>query len=283
MLKFHEDLIFKNISYEHGQLVLKLLNLEGKIVRFHPTEYGMPDPKMYKPDLVIEVEGKIYIIEFQSTYVDIYDKKRFRLYSALVDHLRNTNNKDIEVHVLSTVEKERIKIYRINEKAAFPIFIHSLKSHDGDEFLNNINDKIENNYKLSDEELTTLSLVPFMNSEFDIETVIMNAVNTICRVENSDDEINRFIRGIELIIADKFVKTPIIKRNIANLLGGNMQIIEDYAEEYAKKHAKEHVGEYIKENNEGIIISMFNNGVSKEDIAKLTGLDLVFVNETLSK
>lgn len=62
-----------------------------------------------------------------------------------------------------------------------------------------------------------------------------------------------------------------------------MQIIEDYAEEYAKKHAKEHVGEYIKENNEGIIISMFNNGVSKEDIAKLTGLDLVFVNETLSK
>lgn len=274
-MKFHEDLIFKNISYEHGQLVLKLLNLEGKIVRFHPTEYSMPDPKMYKPDLVIEVEGKIYIIEFQSTYVDIYDKKRFRLYSSLVDHLRNRNNKDIEVHVLSTVEKEGTKIYRINEKAAFPIFIHSLKSHDGDKFLNIINNKIENKEELSEEELTTLSLVPFMDSELDIETVILKVAYAICGTENSDDEINRFIRGIEFIIADKFVKTPITKRIIANLLGGNMQIIEDYAEERAKEHTKK--------NNEGIILSMFNKGVSKEDIARLTGLDSDFVNETLSK
>ena len=159
-MKFHEDLIFKDVSYEHGQLVLKLLNLDGKIVRFHPTEYNMPDPKMYKPDLVIEVEDKIYIIEFQSSYVDIYDKKRFSFYSALIDHLRNKNNKDIEVHVLSTIEKENIKIYKVNRKAVFPIFIHSLKSYDGDKFLNNMNAKIENKEDISDEDLTTLCLVP---------------------------------------------------------------------------------------------------------------------------
>ena len=112
-MEFHEDFIFKDISYDTGQLILKLLNLKGTIVKFHPTEYSVIDPKMYKPDLVIEVEDKIYIIEFQSTSVGIHVKKRFRFYSALIDYLRNRNNKKIEVHVLSTIEKEQTKFYSV--------------------------------------------------------------------------------------------------------------------------------------------------------------------------
>jgi DNA-binding NarL/FixJ family response regulator len=91
--------------------------------------------------------------------------------------------------------------------------------------------------------------------------------------------LNQFIRGIELIIADKFVETKIIKRTVANLLGGNMQIIEDYAKEYAKEYAEKHT----KENNENIVIRMFNEGLTKEDIARFTDLDLGFINKTLSK
>lgn len=74
---------------------------------------------MYKPDFVIEVTDKIYIIEFQITYVDINDKKRFRFYVALIDHIKNESNKDIEVHVLITVEKEKTKIYKISVKWCF--------------------------------------------------------------------------------------------------------------------------------------------------------------------
>ena len=54
-------------------------------------------------------------------------------------------------------------------------------------------------------------------------------------------------------------------------LGGNMQIIEEYAKEYAENHTKK------------IIVRMFDEGLSREDIARFTGLDLSFVNETLSK
>jgi hypothetical protein len=167
-LEFHDDLIFKDISYSHGQFILELLNLKGTIVKFHPTEYNVVDPKMYKPDLVIEVEDRIYIIEFQSTSVGIEVKKRFRFYSALIDYLRNKNNKKIEVHVLSTMEKEKTKIYKINDEAVFPIYIHSLMDYDGDEFLNTINDKIENNHTIQNDELITLCLVPFMKSDLDI-------------------------------------------------------------------------------------------------------------------
>ena len=94
---------------------------------------------MYKPDMVFELEDRIIILEFQSTYVDTSDKKRFRLYTALFDHLKNKSQKDIEVHVLSTVEAEKTKCYKINPDSSFPIYIHSLKSYDGDEFLNMIN------------------------------------------------------------------------------------------------------------------------------------------------
>lgn len=290
-MEFHEDLIFKDISYDTGQLMLKLLNLKGRIVRFHPTEYSVIDPKMYKPDLVIEVEDRIYIIEFQSTSVGVNVKKRFRFYSALIDYLRNRNNKKIEVHVLSTSEKEQTKFYSVCDEAVFPIYVHSLKEYDGDEFLNMMNDKIENNLKMSNEELVALSLVPFMKSDEDIEKVILQVAVSISNVKSLNDDLNRFIRGIELIIADKFIETKLLKKSIANLLGGNMQIIEDYAKDYAREHAKEYAKEYAedyaknhtKENNENIVIRMFKEGLCKDDIARYTGLDLSFIDEALSK
>ena len=54
---------------------MRIMRLKGKIVEVHETEFSMVEPKMYKPDFVMEVTDKIYIIEFQSTYVDIHDKK----------------------------------------------------------------------------------------------------------------------------------------------------------------------------------------------------------------
>ena len=88
-MEFHEDIIFKSQGQVYGQELMDIINIEGKIVEVHQTEYGIIDPKMYKPDMVFELEDRIIILEFQSTYVDISDKKRFRLYSALFDHLKN--------------------------------------------------------------------------------------------------------------------------------------------------------------------------------------------------
>ena len=138
-MEFHEDVIFKSQGREYGQELIEIIKIKGKIVKVHQTEYGIIDPKMYKPDMVLELEDKIVILEFQSTYVDISDKRRFRLYSALFDQIQNKSKKNIEVHVLSTVEVEKTKYYKINKDSSFPIYIHSLKSYDGDEFLNMMN------------------------------------------------------------------------------------------------------------------------------------------------
>lgn len=274
-MKFHEDVIFKSHGRRAGESILRIMNLEGKVVQVHETEFSVIEPKMYKPDFVLEVTDKIYIIEFQSTYVDIYDKKRFRFYTALIDHIKNKSNKDIEVHVLSTVEKEKTKYYSISDEAVFPIYVHSLKSFDGDEIINMINDKITHNIILTDDELMLLSLVPFMTNSTNVEQSILRTTYLISNINDLDYEIAQFIKGIELILADKFVKSDSIKKTVVNLLGGNMKIVEDYAQRIAN--------DKVEESMKQTVLNMFENGCSVKNIVNLTGYNLDFVKKVLSK
>ena len=75
-MKFHEDVIFKNNGQIYGQELMEIIKIKGKIVEVHQTEYSIIDPKMYKPDMVFELEDRIIILEFQSTYVDVDDKRK---------------------------------------------------------------------------------------------------------------------------------------------------------------------------------------------------------------
>ncbi len=251
------------------------MEIEGKIVEVHQTEYSIIDPKMYKPDMVFELEDKIVIIEFQSTYVDISDKKRFRLYSALFDQIKNKSQKDIEVHVLSTVELEKTKWYKINPDSSFQIYIHSLKNRDGDEFLNSMKTKIANNQQLSEKELLLISLICFMKSEMGIEYSIFNSAVTITNIPDLNKDIAQFVKGVVLMLCDKFVEDESLNTTISNLIGGNMKIVEDYAQRVAQRK--------VDEKTEEIVKNMDEKGVKKEDIAKIANVSLDFVNQALSK
>lgn len=278
-MEFHEDVIFKSQGQVYGRELMDIIKIEGKIVEVHQTEYGIIDPKMYKPDMVFELEDRIVILEFQSTYVDISDKRRFRLYSALFDHLKNKSQKDIEVHVLSTVEAEKTKCYKINPDSSFPIYIHSLKSYDGDEFLNMINTKISNNQQLSEKELLLISLICFMDNRSGIEYSILNSAVVITNVPDLDKDIAQFVKGVVLMLCDKFVVDESLNMTISNLVGGNMKIVEDYAQRVAQRK----VDEKLKERDEEIVRNMDEKGVKKEDIAILANVSLEFVEKTLSK
>ena len=274
-MEFHEDVIFKSQGQVYGQELMDIINIEGKIIEVHQTEYGIIDPKMYKPDMVFELEDRIIILEFQSTYVDTSDKKRFRLYTALFDHLKNKSQKDIEVHVLSTVEAEKTKCYKINPDSSFSIYIHSLKSYDGDEFLNMINTKISNNQQLSEKELLLISLICFMKCGNGIEYSILNSAVAITNVPDLDKDIAQFVKGVVLMLCDKFVADESLNMTISNLVGGNMKIVEDYAQRK--------VDEKLKERDEEIVIELDKEGYAVNDIARIAKVSLDFVNQTLSK
>ena len=205
-MRFHEDTIFKIEGQKYGQELMEIINIKGKIMEVHQTEYGMVDPKMYKPDLVFELEDRIIILEFQSSYVDVNDKRRFRFYSAIIDQVKVKSKKPIEVHVLSTVELEKTKCYKINPDSRFPIYIHSLKSIEGDKFINKMNNKIEHEEYFTEKELLMITLFCFMKSIRDIEEAILDSAVLITNIPGLDKEMAQFAKGIVLMLCDKFVK-----------------------------------------------------------------------------
>ncbi|WP_292605952.1 hypothetical protein [Methanobrevibacter sp. UBA188] len=278
-MKFHEDVIFKNEGQIYGQKLMEIINIKGKIIEVHQTEYSVIDPKMYKPDLVFELEDKIVILEFQSTYVNINDKRRFRFYTALIDHVKIKSEKPIEVHVLSTIEAEKTKCYKVNSESRFPIYIHSLKKYDGNEFLNIMNTKIESNKNFSEKELLMISLLCFMKTDEDIEQAILNSALIITNIKDLKEDIGQFAKGVILMLCDKFVTNESMNRTISNLVGGNMKIVEDYAQRVAQQK----VDEKLEEKNKKVIINLNKKGFEAEEIAETVDVSIDFVNKVLAK
>lgn len=278
-MKFHEDVIFKNEGQIYGQKLMEIINIKGKIIEVHQTEYSVINPKMYKPDLVFELEDRIVILEFQSTYVNINDKRRFRFYTALIDHVKIKSEKPIEVHVLSTIEAEKTKCYKVNSESRFPIYIHSLKKYDGNEFLNIMNTKIESNKNFSEKELLMISLLCFMKTDEDIEQAILNSALIITNIKDLKEDIGQFAKGVILMLCDKFVTNESMNRTISNLVGGNMKIVEDYAQRVAQQK----VDEKLEEKNKKVIINLNKKGFEAEEIAETVDVSIDFVNKVLAK
>ena len=278
-MKFHEDVIFKNEGQIYGQKLMEIINIKGKIIEVHQTEYSVINPKMYKPDLVFELEDRIVILEFQSTYVNINDKRRFRFYTALIDHVKIKSEKPIEAHVLSTIEAKKTKCYKVNSESRFPIYIHSLKKYDGNEFLNIMNTKIESNKNFSEKELLMISLLCFMKTDEDIEQAILNSALIITNIKDLKEDIGQFAKGVILMLCDKFVTNESMNRTISNLVGGNMKIVEDYAQRVAQQK----VDEKLEEKNKKVIINLNKKGFEAEEIAETVDVSIDFVNKVLAK
>lgn len=274
-IKFHEDAIFKNNGEIYGQDLIEIVNIKGELIKLHQTESSIIDPKMYKPDLIMELKDKIIIFEFQSTRVDTRDKRRFRFYTALFDHVKIKSKKPIEVHVLSTIEKEQVKWYNVSSQARFLIYIHSLKNINGDKLINSMNTKIGNNQKLTTKDLLMISLLCFMESEKSLDINILNSAVTITNIPDLNEDIGQFVKGVVLMLCDKFVKDKSLNTTISNIVGGNMKIVEDYAQRVAKRK--------VDEKLEEIVINLRKKGFSIDEIVETVEVSLDFVKKTLSK
>lgn len=73
----------------------------------------------------------------------------------------------------------------------------------------------------------------------------------------------------------RFVEDESLNTTISNLVGGNMKIVEDYAQRK--------VDEKLEERNEEIVMNMDEKGIKKEDIADLAKVSPEFVEKTLAK
>lgn len=240
MVHQSEDQLFKYATKEDGIGLLKLLkesntnikeiDFESENLTYNPTELVELDPKIYKTDMILELDHLIVLTEFQSTIVKTPDEKRYRLYTALVDYAKR-NNKPLILIVISTAEKTKIKQYKINKDCVFTIPIVSLKDFDGDKIINNIENKIKNNQKITRHEMLNLALAPFMSSKKPLDKQIEKTVKTLDELRKSMKCSSDFVFGIELLIVEKFIKNERQHKKLTNILRDTMKIIDEWRQE----------------------------------------------------
>ena len=284
MVHQSEDQLFKYATKEDGFGLLKLLkesnanikeiDFESENLTYNPTELVELDPKIYKTDMILELDHLIVLTEFQSTIVKTIDEKRYRLYTALVDYAKR-NNKPLILIVISTAEKTKIKEYKINKDCVFTIPIVSLKDFDGDKIINNIENKIKNNQKITSHEMLNLALAPFMSSKKPLDKQIEKTVKTLDEVRKSMKCSSDFVFGIELLIVEKFIKNERQHKKLTNILRDTMQIIDEWRQEdyeNGKQEGKE-------EEKINTAKNMLKENYTIKQIAKITQLNIESIKQ----
>lgn len=284
MVHQSEDQLFKYATKEDGFGLLKLLkesnanikeiDFESENLTYNPTELVELDPKIYKTDMILELDHLIVLTEFQSTIVKTIDEKRYRLYTALVDYAKR-NNKPLILIVISTAEKTKIKQYQINKDCVFTIPIVSLKDFDGDKIINNIENKIKNNQKITRHEMLNLALAPFMSSKKPLDKQIEKTVKTLDEVRKSMKCSSDFVFGIELLIVEKFIKNERQHKKLTNILRDTMKIIDEWRQEdyeNGKKEGKE-------EEKINTAKNMLKENYTIKQIATITQLNIESIKQ----
>lgn len=284
MVHQSEDQLFKYATKEDGFGLLKLLkdsnanikeiDFESENLTYNPTELVELDPKIYKTDMILELDHLIVLTEFQSTIVKTIDEKRYRLYTALVDYAKR-NNKPLILIVISTAEKTKIKEYKINKDCVFTIPIVSLKDFDGDKIINNIENKIKNNQKITSHEMLNLALAPFMSSKKPLDKQIEKTVKTLDEVRKSMKCSSDFVFGIELLIVEKFIKNERQHKKLTNILRDTMKIIDEWRQEdyeNGKQEGKE-------EEKINTAKNMLKENYTIKQIAKITQLNIESIKQ----
>lgn len=280
MVHQSEDQLFKYATKEDGFGLLKLLkesnanikeiDFKSENLTYNPTELVELDPKIYKTDMILELDHLIVLTEFQSTIVKTIDEKRYRLYTALVDYAKR-NNKPLILIVISTAEKTKIKQYKINKDCVFTIPIVSLKDFDGDKIINNIENKIKNNQKITRHEMLNLALAPFMSSKKPLDKQIEKTVKTLDEVRKSMKCSSDFVFGIELLIVEKFIKNERQHKKLTNILRDTMKIIDEWRQEDYENGKKEEKINTAK--------NMLKENYSIKQIAKITQLNIESIKQ----
>ena len=284
MSNHEEDKLFKYATKEDGFSFINLIeeinwdirkyDFKSENLTFNPTELIELDPAVYKSDMIMELDNIIVITEFQSTVVKKFDEKRYRLYTAIVDYAKQ-NNKPILLIVFSTAEKTKIKQYKLNKDCVFTIPIISLKDFDGDEIINNIENKIKNNQKITRHEMLNLALAPFMSSKKPLDKQIEKTVKTLDEVRKSMKCSSDFVFGIELLIVEKFIKNERQHKKLTNILRDTMKIIDEWRQEdyeNGKKEGKE-------EEKINTAKNMLKENYTIKQIATITQLNIESIKQ----
>ena len=257
-----EDIIFKAIGSGPINVLLKKFGFESKNAQILNCELFVVKLSARRADLIILLDNLYLIIEFQSSHVDKFDKRRFATYAHMFD-LEKEFDLPVYLCVLSTAEKSKTIRYRINPESVFTFSIISLLDEDENKIINNIKDKDKNNKDLTIEELVDFALLPLVVKDSNKENIFNIVLEELFEYNFPNSEVKDFILGIELLLSNKFLDESLFKSYLEAKLMGQLDC----------------VSRYVDEKMEKVAIYLLNNGFSVEDVAENTDLSVSRVEE----
>ena len=130
--------------------------------------------------------------------------------------------------------------------------------------------KITHEEHFTEKELLMITLFCFMKSTRDIEEKILDSAELITLIPGLGKEMAQFAKGIVLMLCDKFIEDETLNVKITNIVGGNMDNVERYAQDRVNK------------NNEQIIIKLNEKGFTIDEIIETVNVSKDFVEKTLA-
>ena len=278
MSEFQEDMIFKNVVDEDARLFLDIMGKKSKKVKIMTKELRQLDPATFVPDIILELDDEILIIELQSTKVKKKHHQRFHIYVAISDYNFDEMGKEVNLCVFTTAEESKQISYYVNRDNDFNYEIISLEDYDAEEIINTIKYKIANNTEISGKELILFALVPIIEKTDNIEDYIEYVGDTLIGLKGLAPSIRALALGIEWLIVDKFVKDELTRNILCDKLGDRMSLIDEYGQNKEKKGIalgiEQGIEKGIEQGINGVIGNLLKSGMSAEEIADTADVPL---------
>ena len=261
------DLGFKEISLKNLKGLLKVLGIDATPKKLVSVNYvGSEGRKMILDLAFLDTDNIIHHIEFQSRKPTLEDMVRFFEYDAALMRQYKTEVRTYIVttaNVLNPIKRNPMH----NWRDPTPRFINFI-DFDGDEILNRISDKVENNLDLTDKEQAELSLIAFFKTKNDIETQLMKAAKIAASI-SWEKPYGEDICIIQKFFADKFAENS---NQIYEVLIVRSKAIQERYERIKNEGKEEGIKEGIIKGKVNVGRNMLNEGFSIEDIMKITNL-----------
>ena len=273
-MKKYEDKGFKIISLYLLNGLLEIIGIDVEIKEFLSPYYVNLNKLALELDLIfLGTDGIIYHIEFQSKMPSKKDLARFFQYDAEVRKVYPDT--EIRSYILLTAN--------INSKLAkSPLYILKditpeyivLNQFNGDDILNNIKHKINNNINLTEKEQVQLVLIPFFKTSKKLSKQILNTSKLLVK---TNKEYTEDLARLLMLFSEKFLNKE-ENYELIEVLKMRIESVEIYGDKREEKGIKKGIEKGIEKGKLETAKNMLNNGFSIEDVSICTNLTIEQIN-----
>lgn len=256
------------------------------------TELNDPKSNSKFSDIIIETKDKIFIIEFQTSGRRIKDLHRFINYYGNILNSKKYDfklKKQVYAIIIYTEKVEKNFMYK-NGFGLFKFITFSLKDYDGDEYLNKIKSKIENNIELSKKEKQILQYIPLFHSKKSPKELLKETIKLVDKDNYLTDDEKTDIREGQMLLALGFSETNEEFEEWLNMILESESILETFKKDCRERGRQEGKLEGRQEGRQegrregrreglemgviSVVKAMIDNNYPIDEISHISGLSV---------